>query len=185
MNYLKKTFALLFIGLITLSSCEKKDPVIPNEEELITTMTYTLTPVGGGDAVIFNFQDLDGDGGNDPVITNGVLKTNTTYNGVISLLNETETPAGNITAEVEAEGEHHQFFYSIEGAASTTTEITYNDEDVNGNPVGISTSFTTTSASTGTLNIVLRHEPLKPNDGNLVDAGGQTDIQVTFDLDIQ
>lgn len=184
-NYLLQTFSITFFGILMLSSCEKKDPVIPNEEELITTMIYKLTPVGGGDVVTFYFQDLDGDGGNAPIITSDPLLANTSYTGILQLLNETEMPAGDITAEVEKEGEHHQFFFTVDGNAIDNTVIAYNDEDVNGNPLGISTTFTASDASSGTLSIVLRHQPLKPNDGSLVDAGGQTDIQVIFDLIIQ
>ena len=181
MNYILKTFSLLFFSSILLSACEKEDPVIPNEEELITTLTYRLTPVDGGDVVTFYFQDLDGEGGNDPIITNESLKANTVYNGVLTLLNETESPAGNITSEVEKEGDHHQFFFDANGNA----QITYQDEDVNGNPLGLLTSLSSGDISTSTLNVVLRHQPLKPNDGSLLDAGGQTDIQVTFDFIIE
>lgn len=184
-TFILKSIALIFLGLIILSSCKKEDPVIPNEEELITTMTYTLTPIGGGDAIIFNFQDLDGDGGNDPIITSGVLQENTNYIGSLELLNETETPAGDISSEVEEEGEDHQFFFIVEGDASSSVQIDYQDEDVNGNPLGLATTFATGNASSGTLTIVLRHKPLKPNNGSLVDAGGETDIQVTFDLNVQ
>ncbi len=179
--FLFKYIAVLFIGIITISACKKEDPIIPNEEELITTMTYTLTPVDGGDVVTFYFQDLDGDGGNNPIITSGVLTANTTYNGVLTLLNETESPAGDISAEVKKEGEHHQFFFD----ANANAQITYQDEDVNGNPLGLLTSLSSGEISTSTLGIVLRHQPLKPNDGSLLDAGGQTDIQVTFDLIIE
>ncbi|MBF4984188.1 type 1 periplasmic binding fold superfamily protein, partial [Nonlabens mediterrranea] len=59
------------------------------------------------------------------------------------------------------------------------------DTDANGNPLGLDTTFTTGAAGTGTLTIVLRHEPLKPNDGTLLNAGGETDVQVEFDLDVQ
>lgn len=31
--------------------------MIPNEEELITTLTFTLTPVDGGSPIILIFQD--------------------------------------------------------------------------------------------------------------------------------
>lgn len=184
-SYIIKPVALFFLGVFILSSCKNEDPVIPNEEELITTLTYTLTPVGGGDAVIFSFQDLDGDGGNDPIITTGVLKENTNYSGALELLNETETPPGDITSEVEEEGVDHQFFFIVEGDAEGNAQINYEDEDANGNPLGLVTTLATTNASTGTLSIVLRHQPLKPNDGSLVDAGGETDIQVTFNLEIQ
>ena len=183
--YLLKTITVTFVGILILSACEKEDPVIPNEEEVITTMTYTLTPVGGGNVATFYFQDLDGDGGNAPIITSNPLLANTVYSGTLQLLNEIETPSGDITEEVEEEGEDHQFFFTVDGNAIDNALVAYNDEDVNGNPIGINTTFTTSNASSGTLSIVLRHQPLKPNDGSLVDAGGQTDIQVIFDLIIQ
>lgn len=184
-NNLLKTFAAILFATLFLSACKKEDPIIPNEEEVITTMTYTLTPVGGGSGVVFYFQDLDGDGGNNPIITNGNLAANTSYNGVLTLLNETETPAGDITSEVKKEGIEHQFFFIIEGAASSNATVNYNDTDANGNPLGLSTTFITTDVSNGRLTIVLRHSPTKPNDGSLLGAGGETDIEVTFDLIIE
>ncbi len=45
-------------------------------------------------------------------------------------------------------------------------------------------TLTTGVAGTGTLTFTLRHEPTKPNTG-LSDAGGETDITVTFDVTIQ
>ena len=41
--------------------------------------------------------------------------------------------------------------------------------------------LSTGEASSGTLTLTLRHEPNKPNSG-LADAGGETDIEVTFDV---
>ena len=150
---------------------------------MITTVTYTLTPVGGGDAVIFSFTDLDGDGSAPPTIVNGVLVANTSYTGVLSLLNETETPAEDIGEEVKAEATDHQFFFIQEGTLDAT--ITYVDEDENGNPLGLSTTIDTGEASSGELAITLKHLPKKPNNGTLVDAGGVTDVQVIFDVTIQ
>ena len=74
-------YLLPFLFLSVLSSCDK-DPEVPNEEELITTLIYTLTPHVGGAPVVFSFQDLDGDGGQAPVIIEGDLMANTIYNGV-------------------------------------------------------------------------------------------------------
>ncbi|MBT8177984.1 MAG: type 1 periplasmic binding fold superfamily protein [Eudoraea sp.] len=156
------------------------DPV--NEEELITTMTVTLTPLGGGD-IILESQDLDGDGPNAPVITvSGPLSANSTYSGTVELLNETENPAEDITEEVGEEADEHQFFYVVSGAVSG---VTYTDQDGNGNPVGITFELTTSDAGAATLNVTLRHEPKKPNDGTLADAGGETDITQTFTLTVQ
>jgi hypothetical protein len=177
-----KLFIALF-GAFALLSCEKADPVIPNEEELITTMIYTMTPASGGDAVTFVFRDLDGEGGNPPEVTTEALAINTTYNGVIQLLNELETPPFNISNEVEQEGDSHQLFYNLEGLIEAT--IGYEDEDINGNPIGLKTSVSTMNGSKGSLTIILRHEPQKPNNGSPTDAGGETDIEVTFEIRIE
>ena len=113
-------------------ACEKDDPIIPNEEELITTLEYTLKPEGGGDDILFSFKDIDGDGGDEPIILTSPLAANTTYTGTLNLLNESETPAESITEEILEEDEDHQFFFQtdVEGV-----DVAYNDQDENGNPV--------------------------------------------------
>ncbi len=181
------TFATLFMMLFTAcGDDEPDDPEPPNEEELITTLNFTLTPDDGGDAVVFSFQDLDGDGGELPTLTEGVLTANTTYIGSVELLNELDDPAENITTEVEEEAEEHQFFYQ---STVTGVMVEYDDTDVNGNPVGISSLLTTMDAATGTLTIVLRHEPNKDasgvSTGDITNAGGETDIEVTFNVEVQ
>ena len=182
----KLMWALPLVAVIALTSCEKDDPEVPNEEEVITTLVYALTPDGGGTAVEFRFEDLDGDGGNAPVITNASLMANTTYSGSVMFLNETETPAEDITEEIEGEDEEHQVFFSVSGANAT---VTYSDADSNGNPIGLASSLVTGAASTGTLMVVLRHEPNKGaagvSDGDITNAGGETDIEVTFDVTVQ
>ena len=168
------------------TSCSNDDdaaPVPVNEEEVITTITVTLTPAGGGTAVTLQSRDLDGDGPNPPVITvSGNLAAATTYNGTVVLLNETETPAENITTEVEEEDLDHQFFYTVAGGLDVTT-ANFNLDSA-GNILGTTFDITTGAASTGTYTVTLRHEPTKPNTG-LADAGGETDISATFDVTIQ
>jgi hypothetical protein len=189
---MKKFNFLLVIGALSLlfiTSCKKdtpEDPVIPNEEEVITTLHFTLTPDGGGTPVVLSFTDLDGDGGNSPVITEGTLDANATYNGSLELLNEIEDPADDITKEVEEEAVDHQFFFqtSVSGL-----NITYNDLDSNGNPLGLATIMNTTGTGTGTITVTLRHEPNKEASGvsmgDITNAGGETDIEVTFNVEIQ
>jgi hypothetical protein len=63
--------------------------------------------------------------------------------------------------------------------------ITKTDVDSGNNPLGLSTTVDTGSAGTGSLTIVLKHEPKKPNNGTVADAGGQTDVEVTFDVTVQ
>jgi hypothetical protein len=114
MNYIQYSkLALCLLIAVSISSCEKDDPVIPNEEELITTLAYSLTPVSGGNTVILMFRDLDGDGGVSPVIQGGTLEPNTTYKGSLELLDETESPIENISDEIKEEDEAHQFFFQV------------------------------------------------------------------------
>ena len=166
-------------------SCSSDDDSTPEpvlEEEVITTMTITLTADGQAD-VILQTQDLDGDGPDLPVLTvSGDLSSNTNYSGSITLLNETEDPAENMTLEIEEEDLAHQFFYSVGSGLDAETD--YNDADSEGNPLGLDFVLSTYSASSGSITFTLRHEPNKPNMG-LEDAGGETDIEATFNVSIQ
>ncbi len=189
MNKFSGLFLLAFTVLTALSACKKDepiDPVIPNEEEVITTLIYTLTPEGSDTSIVLSFFDPDGDGGAPPEITVDTLNSNTTYSGTLQLLNETQNPTENITGEIAAEGESHQFFFvsSVPGV-----EIEYNDTDASGNPIGLTTSFNTSEPASGTLTITLRHELNKfaggVADGNIANAGGETDIEITFNVEVQ
>ena len=87
-----KLLAALFLTAALLISCNDDDDLDPvNEEEVITTMTVTLMPAGGGANVVLQTRDLDGDGPNPPVITvSGPMTSGVKYMGNIVLLNETE-----------------------------------------------------------------------------------------------
>ena len=186
---MKNLFAYLLLfsvlGLTIVSCGDDEDPEIPNEEEVITTLIYTLTATNGN-TVEMRFTDLDGDGGDAPVITGGTLSANSTYTGALRLLNESESPAENITEEIEEEDEEHQFFFQVSGGNIT---VTYNDQDEDNNPIGLSTTVTTGAAGASTLTVTLRHEPNKAgtgvSDGDITNAGGETDIEVTFDVTVQ
>lgn len=181
-----KFIATVVFATLLFAACSNDDnntPTPVNEEEVITTLTVTLTPNGGGAPITLRTRDLDGDGPNAPVITvSGDLATGVTYNGVIVLLNETVNPAENITVEVEAEAEEHQFFYTIDGGLDVTTM--YSNFDADGNPLGTEFTLTAGAASTGSITFTLRHQPTKPNNG-LSSAGGETDIAATFNVTVQ
>ncbi len=177
-----KLFALVAGAALTFVSCgDDDDPEVINEEEVITTMNVTLS--GPASTITLQSQDLDGDGPDAPVINvSGDLAANTTYAGSIELLNETESPAEDITEEVAEEDDEHQFFFGTSGAISG---VTYTDQDGDGYPVGITFELMTGDAGSATLMITLRHEPMKPNNGTLADAGGETDIAQSFTVTVQ
>ena len=175
-----------FYALLTLAmlGCSDDDttPEIINEDELITTVILTLTP-DSGDQVVLTTIDLDGDGPDEPVTTVvGSFLENTQYQGAVQFLNETEDPAEDITQEVIEEADEHQVFYTISEGLNIQT--TYEDQDSQGNPLGVQITLSTGTASEGSLTVTLRHEPVKPNDG-LESAGGETDISTSFDVSIQ
>ena len=174
-------YALLASTLIFASCSDDDTPDPVNAEEVITTLTVTLE--SGSDTVVMQYQDLDGDGPDAATVTvSGPLSNNTAYDASIVLLNETEDPAENINEEILEEDLDHQFFYTVGSGLDVTTE--YNSFDSAGNPLGLDFYLVTAGASSGGLTFTLRHEPNKPNTG-LENAGGETDIEVTFDITVE
>jgi len=181
------TYALIATATITACVGADKDPVTPstpaplNEEELITTLQLHIHSANDVEHKHFIFRDVDGAGGNAPVITADTLSHDSIYHVEVVVLNESASPAEDITAEINAESDVHQFFYQVSGANAT---VTYADADANGNPIGLETDWTIGAASNGTLVVTLRHQPDKTaagvSSGDITNAGGETDIEVTF-----
>lgn len=180
LNYLLFAFVLMIFA----TSCgEDEDPLIENEEEVITAMTLTLFPNGPQETITLGFSDPDGDGGNDPMFsTTGQLVANASYRGQLSFANED----GAIDAEIVDEGIDHQVFYQAEGGLNMT--LSYLDFDLLSQPLGLMADVTTGAAGSGQLTITLRHEPTK-NPIVAIDrpdlAGGETDVEVTFEVTVQ
>ncbi len=170
-----------------------------DEQEVITTLRLTLTSEGGGDAVTATFQDLDGDGGEEPTITNPTLAANTTYDVTVSILNETVDPSDeeyDIGAEVKAEAEEHQFFYTGPGITDglltwTTTDVESDYTENNGDdlPLGLAGTLATGDAGSGILTVTLKHQP--PVNGVAVKTAtsgindGETDVAVDFNVNVE
>ncbi len=180
-----KAFMIALVAGVIAISCSSDDdntPVVINEEEVITTVRVQLVSTAGN--VTLESVDSDGDDGpNAPMISiTGDIAANTTYAGTVTFLNEAETPAEDITEEVEEEDDEHQVFYTPAAGLNITTE--YGNFDDDGNPLGTVFTLTTGDASNGNFTVTLRHEPTKPNTG-LADAGGETDVEVTFAVTVQ
>ena len=181
-----RIFATVIFTTVLFVSCSNDEDITPepvNEEEVITTMNVTLVPEGGGTAVVLSFQDLDGDGEDAPVINTGDLAAGVTYNGSIELLNETEDPAEDMTEEVEELDLEHQVFYTVGSGLDVTTA--YGNYDSAGDPLGTEFTLTAGAVSSGTLTFTLRHEPVKNPENDMVVAGGATDIDATFDIEVK
>jgi hypothetical protein len=192
------TAAISSLALIT--SCDDvDDPVKEDTPELITKATLTFTPSGGGAVVTATATDPDGEGVQD-IETDGpiTLADNTSYALTIQLTNELADPgdAGyNITEEVEEEGDEHMFFFSWTNNVfsdpagngnidNRADDVNYNDEDDNGQPIGLETSWTTAAASSGKFQVVLKHQPELKTATSGSDTG-ETDIDIEFDINVE
>lgn len=171
--------------VISLNACSKEDPKPENEQEVITTVTTTLT--GGGEIITLQLRDLDGFGPNAPVVAvSGNLKAATNYMGTVRFLNETTNPVGNTTAQILTEGADHQLFFEAPNAVGV---FGYADQDANGKPIGLQFTLTTAAATTGNLIVTLKHLPNKAavgvSGGDITNAGGATDASVSYPIVIQ
>lgn len=173
----------LILMLAFIMGCQK-EPLPVNEEEVITTVVLSLLKSGETTPVNYAFNDPDGDGGLMPTIDSVIIDKNSAYTAQLILINQLATPVDTISNEIQDEADEHQFFYQ-----STPTDLlspfTYLDFDGNGKPLGLSFQFNTKNASeTGSLKITLRHLPAKSapgvSSGDITNAGGETDIEITF-----
>lgn len=192
------TIAIFSFALLT--SCDDDDdPVKEDTPELITKATLTFSPSAGGTAVTATATDPDGEGVQDIEIDGPInLADNTTYTLTIQLINELADPGDaeyNITEEVEEEGDEHMFFFSWTNDVfsdpsgngnvdNRADDVNYSDEDINGEPIGLETSWTTAGASSGKFRVVLKHQPDLKTATSGSDAG-ETDIDIEFDINVE
>lgn len=180
-----KPFYFLFIILSTLLTSCSKDNHESHDEELITTLQLHFAPVNGGQTLSYAFRDADGPGGNLPILDDIVLDANSSYHLTIEVLNESVSPAINITNEISSEATSHRFYY----IPSQNMNINNLNTDANDVPVGLTADVETLQPYSGTFRVVLRHYPgIPPNkemNDPLESSKSVSDIDVTFSLILQ
>ena len=183
-NVLFSVVLLFFV--FVMNSC-KKDPVVdPNEGELITTVRLKLTNTLSSsiNPLVYEFKDLDGEGGAAPVkFDDIVLQKNIPYICEVTVLNESVSPADDITKEIKAEANDHQFYFVP--SSSNLLSVPEYDTDTNNLPLGLNTTWVTgLNAGTGTVRVVLKHKPGTKAANDLINKG-DTDIELNFKLIIK
>lgn len=195
MNNHKLSLAFL-ISLSLLTSCKNDDPEPENVSELITKVILKFTPTSGGSAITVTATDPDGEGSQDLQIDGPInLTKGITYTLTIELINGLYNPGADgydISKEVLAEGDEHQFFFSwTNGVFSSPTDsgnigsvpgiVNYQDEDINGLPIGLTTSWTTSTnmGTAKTFRVLLKHQPIiKSKTSTYLD--GESDLDISF-----
>lgn len=205
-KYLRLSVILISATIIT--SCSSDDDAAPEEEnevEVFTDVTLIFTNTAdAGDVVRASAQDPDGTGIQELQVLDAItLATDTEYILTYEILNALDPEdVEDIGDEILDEDDEHQFFFSFtEGAFadpmgdgnidSASDPINYNDEDSDnqdgsGNPVGLSTTWTTLESplAGGSFVVRLKHQPdVKTSTSGSND--GDTDFDLTFVLNIQ
>jgi hypothetical protein len=193
MENLRKLPVYLFAALaIGFASCESDDPEPENDGEVITDVTLTfqeLNASGGLVGTPFSAKASDPEGievGTAPTIQTINLVKGKIYRMTITVTNSIENE--DITAEILEEADEHQFFFL--GGAFTGNILTIAYNDPSGKLIGLQNRLTV-SSSPGTNNtsmqVILRHDLDKnfpgatnPNFANYAQAGGESDLDITF-----
>lgn len=190
---------LAIASLSVISGCDDDDPKKEDTPELITKATLTFTPSAGGTPVVVTATDPDGEGVQNIAVDGPInLAAAKSYTLSIQLINELAAPTDaeyNITEEVEEEGDEHMFFFSWTNNVfndptgngnvdNRNDDVNYDDEDANGLPLGLATSWTTAAASSGKFRVILKHQPDLKN-ATSTSSTGETDLDIEFSINIQ
>ncbi|MFN3999822.1 hypothetical protein [Algoriphagus sp.] len=193
MKDLRKLPVYLFVALaMGFASCESNDPEEENDGEVITDVTLKFQELNAsgvtvGSVISFKASDPQGiEVGSSPTIQTVTLTKGKTYRMSIELFNSIENE--DITKEILEEADEHQFFFLGTVVTGNILAITY--DDPSGERIGLRTKVVV-SSSPGTnnaqLRVILRHDLDKsfpgatnPNFANFVQAGGETDLDITF-----
>lgn len=185
-NNFRSMAMIALSATVLFSACKKDDPKPEeNDNEVITTVELTFTPTAGGSSLVYTWKDADGEGGAAPVIQDIVLAPNTAYNASLRLLDETKSPVENTTDEINEEAVDHRFYY--EPSAGSDIIVSNLNNDPNGVPLGLTSTWTTTAAANGSIKITLRHyEAGGKLAADLVsDSKSSTDVEVSFNTKVQ
>lgn len=194
-----RLLAFLMIGMAVVSCGDDDAPPTENLPEVFTDVTLIFTPAGGGTPITATANDDDGEGPNDLEVLGPInLAAGTTYTLTFNVEN-TLDPNADLNAEILEEDNEHQIFFAFTdgaftsptgdgniGATSASDPINYGDMDENMRPVGLVTTWSTsTTPVTGTFTANLQHQPggVKTDTSN--STNGDTDFDLEFVLNIQ
>ena len=191
-NLRKVSLYLVALLAFGFASCESEDPEKENEGEVITDVTLNFQELNASNALVgsvLSFKASDPQGievGKTPTVQSISLTKGKKYQMTIEVKNSIENE--DITKEILEEAAAHQFFFLGQVFESSFFSIQY--ADAGGIALGLKT-IVTVSSSTGTnnsnLRVVLRHDLNKsfpgassPTFANFAQAGGETDLDITF-----
>ena len=188
LNFIKTSkFFIAAIFCITLiTSCNNDDdnPDPVNEVELITNVTLTFTNnANSADVVVMKNIAPDGQEGAFTNTVNGTFTAGQSYSLDLEITNESDPSDVDdiLNDDIIPEGDEHFFKYNNSlgmGMIRDASDLA----GAGGTRLGVSTTWTTASAGSGNLQIILVHEPDSADDSNQFGSttGGEEDYNITF-----
>lgn len=178
----------VIILTVLWGSCKKDEqavaPPVPENEFLTTVELKVVNESDPSDAQTASWIDLDPDDDTPPDVSKAKLnlKANTKYTVQVLFWDDTKTPRGDVTAEIKERENYHLICFTATSGLDLTVKRTDHDTNSPALEVGLEDEFTTGAASSGTLNVELRHQP-NVKDGTC--DPGSTDADVNYQITIQ
>jgi hypothetical protein len=167
---------------MSFNSCDHADhPDHNHENELFTTIRLHLKQENTGTESHIEWRDITPFDQNGRTIDTIMLDTSVSYTGRIELLDESKSPAKDVTKEIEKEKDEHLFVYKP--AVNKFFSVIRLDKDSKNREVGLQFKIDVKNLPGDTvLNVVLRHQP-GVKDGS--EGPGDSDLDVWFPVKIR
>ena len=170
-------------AVILWAACNKKEqavsPPLPGNEALTTMVLKATNTTDPTDTPSAKWVELDPTGATPPDTSLATLhlKPNASYTVQIQLLDSLV----DVTPEIKTRENYHLFCFDVAPGVKLTCVQTDKDTNPTPLPIGLTDLFTTTSISSGSLEVTLHHQP---NVKNGSCSPGSIDMDCTFTVNI-
>lgn len=171
--------AFILFVFFTLTGCSPDEPEVINEPEVITHVNLIVTdPSGGKQTAIWTETGISGD---TPIkLTSGL-----NYQASLQFWNRSDlSNPEEITTEIKEEVDEHQVFYETSGIKIDITSASSDLKDSDGVPLLLNTTWKGTATGSGTVRVWLIHQPVSKTATTRTGLGGETDVEVNFQVSV-
>jgi hypothetical protein len=181
---MKAVMHVLWMAALTIlltTGCKKpSDANDENEHEAINKLELTFRFAGQPDQ-IFIAEDPDGDGGLPPTRIDTIrLAAGRTYSATFRALNIVNGVIRDITPTIQAQANSHELFYLPTGGLLQIQKL---DKDTRGFPLGLSTTWVSSSTGVGSVLIKLMHKTGIKGPADSPDLG-HSDLELPMRVEI-
>jgi hypothetical protein len=176
---------LLTVGISTITSCEDHNHQHDESETINAIYLKFKNDSNSMDSFQVSWQDLDGIGGNDPIISDTIrLKGYASYSVSTEFYHEHHSQKDLINDEIITEGNAHLVCYAVEHLQTVVSmSIQRTDTDSKGLELGLKSNWKTyLNQFKGDVRVKLKHQPGTKN-GEC--DPGETDVEVVFPFIIE